>query len=133
MSSSTSNPPRFLLDENVRIELDESLALQKIDIKRLPKGTPDATLAAASKRENRALVTNDEDFSLLSQDKVFSVVWLKIPQKELATLITSFKKMLNECTVFAKKLIIVEPNNWKAFPLGRIEYRGGGVIITKYG
>jgi len=117
----------------VRIELDESLALQKIDIKRLPKGTPDAALATVSKRENRVLVTNDEDFCFLSQDKVLSVVWLKIPQKELATLIPSFKKMLNECTVFAKKLIILEPNDWKTFPLGRIEYRNEGMIITKYG
>ena len=54
---------RFLLDENVRIELVRFLKSNNIAIKQLPKGTSDKALAAFSKQENMILVTNDEDFS----------------------------------------------------------------------
>lgn len=113
MLSLIPNAPRFLLDENVRVELDEFLESHGVNIKRLPKGTADTALAATSKREKRVLVTNDEDFSILAKAKVFGVVWLKIPQKELETLIASFQKLTSECRTYRGKLIVVDPTGWK--------------------
>ncbi len=108
---------KFLLDENVRIELLRHLKVKGYDVKFMPKSTPDSRLANLSKREKLIIVTNDEDFTDYSKDKVFCVVWLRIPQSDPQTLISSFVKLLSEFTSFEGKLIVLEPNNWEDFPL----------------
>lgn len=108
---------RFLLDENVRVELDEFFKSQTLDFIRLPSSTPDQEIAATSLREKRIVVTNDGDFIKLPKDKIFSIIWLKIPQKEVTTLITSFRKLIKECDQFVGKLIILRINEWEEFPL----------------
>lgn len=109
---------RFLLDENVRIELDEFLKSQEIDFIRLKPATSDKIIASISRKEKRIVVTNDEDFTRLSKNKIFSVVWLRIPQKDVAMLIASFHKLTTECAQFAGKLIVLDIEGWKSFPLG---------------
>lgn len=118
MAMSSSIPTlRFLLDENVRIELFRHLKVKAFDVKFIPKSTPDSRLANLSKREKLILVTNDEDFTDYSKDEVFCVVWLRIPQSDPQTLISSFVKLLSEFTSFEGKLIVLESNKWKDFPL----------------
>ena len=119
MSSSTPflKEPRFLLDENVRVELDEFLISVKVDFIRLPPSTPDTIIAERSRKEERIIVTNDEDFANVPKGKVFAVVWLKIPQKDVTALITSFQKLLNEHSAFKEQLVILNTNAWKAVPL----------------
>ena len=114
---SSSIPLRFLCDENVRVELDASLKTRGFDVNRLPKGSPDKMLSILSQREQRILVTNDRDFTLLSEEKIFAVVWLRIPQQDLEILISSFQKLLAECRVFAGNLITLDNQGWKNFPL----------------
>lgn len=113
MSSSTRGL-RLLLDENVRVELAEWLKFKQIDAKQLTRGAPDTLLAATSKRERRALVTNDRDFSQLTRDTIFAVIWLRIPQKDADILISAFEKMLTECKAFAGKLVTVDATGWKS-------------------
>lgn len=50
---------KFLLDENVRIELYRFLKRKGNDVKILGKSVSDEQLAAVSKKEQRILVTND--------------------------------------------------------------------------
>jgi len=107
----------FLLDENVRVELDSFLESGKIEFRREPAGTPDAELVALSKKEKYILVTNDRGFSRLPKEKIFAVVWLRIPQKDLSVLLASFQKLLTECRNFGGKLIILSPNKWEDFAL----------------
>ena len=107
---------RFLLDENVRVELDGFLISCKVDFTRLAPSTSDIVIAETSRREERVVVTNDEDFTGVFKGKVFAVVWLKIPQKDVNALITSFQKLLNECASFKAKLVILNINAWKAIP-----------------
>jgi len=108
---------RFLLDENVRFELAEFLNTGVFGVKCLPKGTPDAFLAASSKKEKRILVTNDKDFSQYHSKKIFAVIWLKIPQKDGEALIISFQKLLRECSRFSGQLIVLSRDSWRSFPL----------------
>src|SRR5438132_395390 len=81
MSSSTPARPRFLLDENVRVELDAFLKEQGFSVKRLSKGAPDRSLASASLEDRFVLVTNDEDFASMPAEKVFSVVLVRVSQR----------------------------------------------------
>lgn len=118
MSSSTPGP-KFLLDENVRIELAKLLDSQGLDFKPAPKGSTDKLLASASKKEKRVLVTNDEDFALYPKDKIFSVVWLRIPQDKPNELISSFSKLLKDLNDFSGKLVVLSSGKWEEFPLIR--------------
>lgn len=117
MSSSTPTL-KFLLDENVRIELFRHLKAKGFDVKLMPKSTPDSRLVNLSKREKLIIVTNDEDFTDYSKGEVFCVIWLRIPQSDPQTLILSFVKLISEFSGFEGKLIVLEPNKWEDFPLG---------------
>ena len=76
-----SNSPKFLLDENVRRNLYQFLQEEGRDVKLAPKGSSDSALARVSLEERMVFVTNDADFTECSRDEIFSVVWLKIPQR----------------------------------------------------
>lgn len=116
MSSSTP-APRFLLDENVRAELDTFLREKGFDVRRLSKGAPDKSLAAASKEEQRLIVTNDEDFVSVPGEKLFGVVLLRLPQRDVKGLLTAFQQLLSECNEWKARIIILTAHHWHASPL----------------
>jgi len=120
MSSSTPSP-RFLLDENVRIELARFLRSQPLDVKVAPRSSKDPSLAAVSHKERRVLVTNDEDFTAYGRESIFGIVWLKIPQNDPATLVVSFRALLTELKRFEGRLVILSPNTWTDLSLGEWE------------
>ena len=112
---------QFLLDENVRQELLRYLHKMGFSARIVPKGSSDETLAAISIKEKRVLVTNDEDFSEYPKSTIFSVVWLRIPQNDLQSLLRMFNRLIKECKNFKGKLIVLEKNIWKDVPLPSIQ------------
>jgi len=116
MSSSTLNH-KFLLDENVRVELSRFLKRNHFDVKLVAKSVPDYQHASISKKQSRILVTNDEDFTHYTTDEIFSVVWLRIDQSDAHALITSFEKLLKQLKTFKGKLVILNEKGWEEFPL----------------
>ena len=89
---------KFLLDENVKKELLQFLK-KDFDVVFKSKQLDNGKLAEFSKSEQRIFVTNDWDFtdsSLYSKEKIFSVVWLRVPQDNPKLLITAFSKLINE-------------------------------------
>ena len=115
MPSSIPNH-KFLLDENVRIELSRHLINQDLDIKLVPKGATDSWVASISKSEKRVLITNDEDFLMYPASRLFAVIWLRIPQNDPEALLSSFKKLLKEAKDFQGKVTVLEPNKWHQLP-----------------
>lgn len=116
MAPLTPNPI-FLLDENVDYRLFRFLKSQKIDVKLAPKTLRDKDIAQLSFKDQRILVTNDEDFQGYAEDEIYSVIWLRIPQNKPDPLIKSFEKILFECKNFAGRIIILNESGWKDFPL----------------
>ncbi len=99
MSNSVSRSIKFLSDENLDKRLERFLTKQGVDIVSKPKGLVNGKLAEFSKSEQRVLITNDEDFTdseRFPKEKIFSIVWSKIPQDKLDSLISSFSKLLEE-------------------------------------
>ncbi len=127
MSSSIPARPRFLLDENVRVELDAFLKENGYFAKRLSKGASDRSLAAASKEERLVLVTNDEDFSSMPAEKVFGVVYLRVLQRDVRLLLTAFRALLAECTEWKGRMIVLHGTQWKAAPLPKKRIERGRV------
>lgn len=117
MSSSIPNIS-FLIDENVRIELFRFLQTKGFDVKRVVPSSSDTDIAAISKKEQRVLITNDEDFVEYDKDKIYSFIWLRIPQNDKAVLLSSCMKLLGECRSYKGVIIILKPNSWESFPLG---------------
>ena len=118
MSSSVPGR-RFLLDENVRVELGRWLRSAGYDVHEASRATGDAVVAAQALRDHHILVTNDEDFCAFSQDEIYAVIWLRIPQNDPQALLRSFQKLLAECAQFAGQLILLRVDAWRAVPLLR--------------
>lgn len=110
--------PKFLLDENVHADLSKNLRTQNLDFKLAPKRSSDSRLAEISKKEERILVTNDQDFVSYAKGEIFSVVWLRTPQDNPKVLLTSFQKLLSEFKNFEGRFIVLGPREWEEFPLG---------------
>lgn len=116
MSSSTLI--RFLLDENVRIELATLLSEREINFAVAKKASGDKTLASISLAEKRIVVTNDIDFAKMCKGDVFGVVWLRIPQNDPELLLEKFGQMLDETSMrYADSLVILERNRRRVIPL----------------
>ena len=117
MSSSTPNL-RFLIDENVRIELFRLLQAKGFDVKQVIPSSSDKEITRISRKEQRILITNDEDFIKCGKDEIYSFIWLRIPQNDKEGLISSFTKMINECKTYKGNVVVLKPNSWESFPLG---------------
>ena len=121
--SASQNELRFLLDENVDKELFKFLKKQEYDITLAPKGFTNGELAKISKSEQRILVTNDKHFtnsSVFPKEKIFSIIWLRIPQDKTELLIKSFSSMLKEKSKikdFQWNLITLESNKFESVPI----------------
>lgn len=113
MSSSIPRP-RFLLDENVHIALNRFLISEKFNVKRARPGAHDASLAELSFTDKRVLVTNDHDFTRFPKNRIFSVIWLRIPQRDVEALLRSFQILMKGCHSFKGRLILLEPSGWKS-------------------
>ena len=119
MSSSKS---KFLLDENVRIELAECLQQRGVDAVRVPQGLKNGRIAALSLREGRVVVTNDVDFRAFPADAIQGVVWLQIPQDAPEVLVRTMAKLLESGEALDGRLVVVQPDRWETLPL-RIKTR----------
>ncbi|MCB4756838.1 MAG: DUF5615 family PIN-like protein [Elusimicrobia bacterium] len=115
MSSSTHSP-RFLLDENVRIELSRFLDSQGFDVKLAPKSSSDSLIASFSDKEKRVLVTNDEDFCAYTERDIFAVILLRIPQNDPAALLAAFKKLLSTTVDLPGHLVLLQTASWSIHP-----------------
>ena len=112
---------KFLFDENVDKRLENFLKNIGVDVLSKPKGLKNGKLAEFSKTENRILVTNDEDFIHYSKRKIFSLVWLRIPQNNIEILKEQFANMiknLNKQKDFEGKIILL---NEKDFEITSLE------------
>lgn len=106
-----------MIDENVHRKLYTFLKKNNFDAKLVPKSASDKRIAHISKVEQRILVTNDEDFLNNSEDEIFSVIWLRVKQGDVNTLLTMFEKLLHSVNPFSGRLIILYANSWEDSPL----------------
>ncbi|MBI2591027.1 MAG: DUF5615 family PIN-like protein [Candidatus Blackburnbacteria bacterium] len=108
---------RFLLDENVRIDLARFLKAGGFDVLLAPKSAPDSKLAAISKKEKRVLVTNDSDFEDYAKNTIYAVVLLKVPQSKASTLTLAFDRLLRKDEDMAGKIVVLRAHDEDVSPL----------------
>lgn len=122
MQASPSKP-RFLLDENVKKRLLLFLASKGFDAAFAPKGTKNGRLAELCKSGRMVLVTNDTDFTnqeSFNSEKLYSAIWLTIPQDDTEALLDSFSVLLEAKPKpgdFEGKLIVLSSGKFVEFQL----------------
>lgn len=107
---------KFLVDENVRVELSEFFKTSGVDFELVSKGATDKEIASLSKSKRLILVTNDNDFFYYKKTKIFAVVLLKLPQNNAELLISSFSKLFLK-EKFAGKLIVLTVSRIEEYSL----------------
>lgn len=111
---------RFLIDENVRREVDEFLKSCGHDTARPPRGTPDDGVAMIAKRASQILLTHDLGFSNIFRfppQEYAGIVVIRILPPSVSLLshaLTGLLRALPEAE-FPGKLIILEPNGFRIY------------------
>jgi len=113
---------KFLLDENVHARLLTSLERKDIAIEAVGKGEKDATIAQQTRKEQRVLITNDSDFirpEKYGKGDIYAVVWLRIPQRDVESLTSSFEQFLRQYEgSIQDTLIVLKPGSWDTYEIG---------------
>ena len=102
--------PKFLLDENIRIEIKEFLKSKGFSAEYAAKGASDERLAAMAKGGKLALLTRDTDFlnSDMFQPKEYSgIIVLRIHPPTEEKLTSALSSLLAEVREFEGKLFVV--------------------------
>ena len=108
---------KLLIDENIRREVADFLAISGNDIVRVPKGSSDTLIAKIAKNERRIIITHDGDFTnMLSYPpkEYAGIIHIKIHPPKAETIIPALTKLFTKLSVkkFEKKLIILEENTF---------------------
>lgn len=112
-----SNFPRFLLDENVRIEVKEFLESKGFSAKYASKGISNGKLASLAKEEKYMLLSRDSDFVNISifPPKEFSgIIIFMIHPPTVEKLVKSLSLLLSEIKEFKGKLFIVNEEGFES-------------------
>lgn len=110
---------KFLLDENVHHGLVAFLAELEQDVKLSPEGIVNEEVFGLAIKEERILVTRDDDFlnsSLYPPTKHFGIWLLRVPARDLEGQKKSVSKLLQEADQaeeFKGQAVILLPEGFK--------------------
>lgn len=107
---------KFLLDENVRIEIKEFLKSKGLEVEYIPKGISNSEAIALAKEKQAVLLTHDKGFldaNLYPPEKFSGIVVIDIPPSMLKEIICALEKLLGEVKEFSGKSILVEVSKFR--------------------
>ena len=105
-----SNSLKFLLDENVPIEVKEFLESKGFSAEYAAKGINNGRLAAVAKAKKLVLLSRDRDFlkiSLFPPKEYFGIAVFQIHPPKAEKLVSALSSLLAEVKEFKSKLFIV--------------------------
>jgi len=108
--------PKFLLDENIRIEIKEFLESKGFSAEYAAKGISNGRLASLAKEKALLLVSRDSDFLNKSSfpPKEFSgMIVFVIHPPTVERLVKALSSLLAEVTEFKGKLFIVDEEDFE--------------------
>ena len=111
-----SNFPRFLLDENVRIEVKEFLESKGFSAKYASKGISNGKLASLAKEKKIVLLSRDSDFlntSLFPPKEFSGIVVFLIHPPTAEKLVKALSSLFAEAKEFKGKLFVVDEEGFE--------------------
>jgi len=110
------NSPKFLLDENVRIEVKTLLESKGLSAEYASKGINNSKLAALAKKENLVLLSRDSGFlntSIFPPKEYAGIVVFMIHPPTAEKLANALSSLLAEVKEFKGKLFVVEEDGFE--------------------
>lgn len=106
----SNSPPRFLLDENIRVEVKEFLDSKGLSSAYASKGIRNGMLGSMAKEKRLVLLTRDRDFlnKHLFPPKEFSgIIVLRVHPPTAEKLIAALSPIIVEVKDFRGRLFVV--------------------------
>ena len=110
---------KFLVDENIRLEIAEYLKSQGHDVKRVSSGIKNGEIIKLALDNKRVLITSDVHFSnilIYPPDKYCGIIRVKIHPPSAEKEIAALKKLLAELpspSAYDKKLFVLEESYFR--------------------
>lgn len=110
---------KFLIDENIRLEVSEYLITEGHDVKRVPSGIQNGNVIKLAVADRRILITSDVHFSnilMYPPHKYNGIIRFKIHPPSAVKEVNALKKLLLEVSSqskFDKRLFVVEENEFR--------------------
>lgn len=110
---------KFLIDENIGLEVTEFLSAEGHDAKRVPPGIKNGEVIKLALNEKRILVTSDVHFSnilMYPPHKFCGIIRFKIHPPSVSKEIAALKKLLkrfSSLSEFNKRLFVVEESEFR--------------------
>lgn len=112
-----SNFPKFLLDENIRIEIEEFLKSKGFSAEYAAKGVSNGRLALLAKEKSLVLVSRDSDFlnrSIFPPKEFSGIIVFVIHPPTVEKLVKALSSLLAEVKVFKGKLFVVDEEGFES-------------------
>jgi len=109
---------KFLIDENIRIEIMDFLTEKGHDVKRVPCGMENGDVMSLATNEQRILITHDIHFSnilIYPPAKYSGIIRIKIHPPTLEKITNALSNLLGKISSneFKKKLFILEEDKFR--------------------
>ena len=111
-----SNFPKFLLDENIRIEVKEFLKSKGFSAEYTAKGIANGKLASLAKEKSLVLVSRDSDFlnkSIFPPKEFSGIIVFVIHPPTVEKLVTALSSLLADVIEFKGKLFVVDEEGFE--------------------
>lgn len=111
-----SNNLKFISDENIPINLTESLIAKGFDVKKAPLKSTDKQISKISKEESRIILTFDKHFineRLFPPKEYPGIIFINVHPPLVDNLLSFLIKLFNVITEFKGKLFILSRQGFK--------------------
>ena len=110
---------KFLIDENVRSEVEIFLAESGHDVKRVASGARNGEIIQSALAEKRALITHDVHFSnilMYPPEKYCGIIRIRIDPPSADKITLALKGLLDKTPSeqFDKRLFVLEEDGFRA-------------------
>ena len=109
---------RFLIDENIRIEVIEFLTKEGHDVKSVPKGYKNGQIAILAKEEKRILLTHDKHFADIftyPPKEFFGIIRIRIHPPTAENIISALSRLLKKLSDkdLLGRLLVLEKDDFR--------------------
>ena len=112
-----SNSLKFLLDENIRIEVKEFLKSRGFSAEYAAKGIANGKLASLAKEKALVLISRDSDFlnkSIFPPKEFSGIIVFVLHPPTVEKLLSALSSLLTDVSEFKGKLFVVDEEGFEA-------------------
>ena len=118
LSEENVSTPKFLLDENIRIEVKEFLKSKGFSAEYAAKGVSNGRLASLAKEKSLVLLSRDSDFlnkSAFPPKEFSGIIVFAIHPPTVEKLVRALSSLLSEVKEFKGRLFVADEDDFEEY------------------